>query len=953
MFYAHFVLAKKGPLARIWLAAHWDKKLTKAHVFETNIESSVEGILQPKVKMALRTSGHLLLGIVRIYSRKAKYLLADCNEAFIKIKIAFRPGVVDLPEGNREAAVAAITLPEVFHDFDTALPDITIDMDAQVSLNQSRAEDITLKEDYGNLSLMADDGFDDMGFEEPEAARDATNMEDGFDDASLLLCEDPSQERPDESAPGVSNASIVSKPKLSLDAPLKDDGFGGTVGEGLLDGETGGLFEPAGLFDDAPLGPVELDNTATEPTVNENIEQPLEKPIEQHAEDDSDDDMYDMAPGSMGAPSPPSSPESPGPPLNTDGNAPEPESRVTDLEPREENPLDPLPRGPDPASDPIQDMPPPPPPEEMPPPPVPHIPALDHTTLINNDAESFALAPLDATIVHGAERTVKAKRKRKLVVDEVKSISGEEMKSQLSDTTDIVATLDLAPPTKRLMHWKETGGVEKLFSLPGHRILSKTLTRAYLRHLTTRSVENEVYGNDDEQDELDSEIEKGRDEDASVGSSKRRRLMESELPHDLSHLDSFHLDSSRPSYPNEPSLPRASFTNEPNLSHPSLDVPNFMPPQHHLFPPNYDQQMMPPQVMQHGHMVLQPDLHQLPHIPQMMDSMVNQGPSLQSITPSIHSDALPGVTDSVHHSVIEPVSQHLHPNAMAPEHLQQQQQLSMDKQLPPHPNLNDPLNQQMLQNQLQPNTNDFIPHNENGAHPDTEQNPPPAINGQMPQHNIDDDATQPLLDQYPQTQERHEANSSAPSELLQNDVAAAPAVDKQAEEPALQNGIDQPTTDAQSASNLLFDSLIGDMQTQPQQQNTSTLNESSDMQMPQDKQNEFMGSDDEDDYGAPASVGPIMPDEQMADETYEQFEERILTKRTTHLLHVIHNALDNNRSISFSELVKNNKRKQVAQKFYTFLVLKKQQAVELEQNPSYGDMIITRGPKYNAVYNGN
>ena len=49
MFYAHFVLAKKGPLSRIWLAAHWDKKLTKAHVFETNIEQSVEGIIQPNV----------------------------------------------------------------------------------------------------------------------------------------------------------------------------------------------------------------------------------------------------------------------------------------------------------------------------------------------------------------------------------------------------------------------------------------------------------------------------------------------------------------------------------------------------------------------------------------------------------------------------------------------------------------------------------------------------------------------------------------------------------------------------------------------------------------------------------------------------------------------------------------------------------------------------------------
>lgn len=74
--------------------------------------------------MALRTSGHLLLGVVRIYSRKAKYLLADCNEAFVKIKMAFRPGMVDLPEENREAAVNAITLPEVFHDFDTVIPEI-------------------------------------------------------------------------------------------------------------------------------------------------------------------------------------------------------------------------------------------------------------------------------------------------------------------------------------------------------------------------------------------------------------------------------------------------------------------------------------------------------------------------------------------------------------------------------------------------------------------------------------------------------------------------------------------------------------------------------------------------------------------------------------------------------------------------------------------------------------
>ncbi|XP_050412571.1 double-strand-break repair protein rad21 homolog isoform X1 [Patella vulgata] len=173
MFYAHFVLSKKGPLARIWLAAHWDKKLTKAHVFETNIDSSVEAILKPKVKMALRTSGHLLLGVVRIYSRKAKYLLADCNEAFVKIKMAFRPGVVDLPEENREAAVAAITLQENFHDFETTLADLEdLDVQAQFSVNQSRPEEITMREDYANITLLNDDGFgedDDLGGEIDES----------------------------------------------------------------------------------------------------------------------------------------------------------------------------------------------------------------------------------------------------------------------------------------------------------------------------------------------------------------------------------------------------------------------------------------------------------------------------------------------------------------------------------------------------------------------------------------------------------------------------------------------------------------------------------------------------------------------------------------------------------------------------------------------------------------
>ena len=36
--------------------------------------------------LALRLSGHLLLGVCRIHSRQVQYLVLDCNEAFTKIK---------------------------------------------------------------------------------------------------------------------------------------------------------------------------------------------------------------------------------------------------------------------------------------------------------------------------------------------------------------------------------------------------------------------------------------------------------------------------------------------------------------------------------------------------------------------------------------------------------------------------------------------------------------------------------------------------------------------------------------------------------------------------------------------------------------------------------------------------------------------------------------------------
>lgn len=455
MFYAHFVLAKKGPLARIWLAAHWDKKLTKAHVYECNIESSVKDIMQPKVKMALRTSGHLLLGVVRIYSRKAKYLLADCNEAFVKIKMAFRPGMVDLPEDKREAAMNAITLPDVFRDFEE-MPELDdVDINAQFTLNQTRAEEITMREDYGNLTLTTgDDGFGDtMGnsleMEGPEMMRDASNNFGSLGEDAMEMGE-TSKLREESIAPAsLAGDSEVPQHDDKLDAPIRDDGFGGV---GMQDILTGGLFEGGSLFDDPmPGGSNSVRVPPSERTGFENDDFPgLGSPMH-HSDDgggpptppppdDDDEDAQSVAGSSVvGAPSLNATPQHVSVP-------PSPAHSYRSA-----------------AS--LKD--------------VTGNPAHEQTTLLHNEEESFALAPVEASALKGERR----KRKRKLIVDEIKAITGEGMKAQLSDSADIITTLDIAPPTKRLMHWKETGGVEELFSLPGRKIKARAIVLDYQGNL--------------------------------------------------------------------------------------------------------------------------------------------------------------------------------------------------------------------------------------------------------------------------------------------------------------------------------------------------------------------------------------------------------------------------------------------------------------------------------------
>ncbi|KAF3652784.1 Sister chromatid cohesion 1 protein 4 [Capsicum annuum] len=165
MFYSQFILAKKGPLGTIWIAAHLERKLRKNQVADTDIGVSVDSILSPDVPIALRLSSHLLVGVVRIYSRKVGYLFDDCSEALLKVKQAFRSAAVDLPPEESKAPYHSITLPETFELDDFELPDNEI-FQGNVDHHISSREQITLQDNmegvvYSTSKFGLDERFGD------------------------------------------------------------------------------------------------------------------------------------------------------------------------------------------------------------------------------------------------------------------------------------------------------------------------------------------------------------------------------------------------------------------------------------------------------------------------------------------------------------------------------------------------------------------------------------------------------------------------------------------------------------------------------------------------------------------------------------------------------------------------------------------------------------------------
>lgn len=144
MFYSQTFLARKGPLSTVWIAAHLQHRLKKSQYASTDIPSTVQHIMDPGVPIALRMSAHLLLGVVRIYSKKVDYLLNDCNLVrTVLYKVFASVSNNTLPEDARQAPVHTITMPATF-DLDALNLGYEIDFNGYEDAHIRSQDEITL-----------------------------------------------------------------------------------------------------------------------------------------------------------------------------------------------------------------------------------------------------------------------------------------------------------------------------------------------------------------------------------------------------------------------------------------------------------------------------------------------------------------------------------------------------------------------------------------------------------------------------------------------------------------------------------------------------------------------------------------------------------------------------------------------------------------------------------------
>ncbi|CAH9114717.1 unnamed protein product [Cuscuta europaea] len=229
MFFSHQILARKLPMGQIWLAANSDAKMTRRQLAKLNIVQICEEILNPPVPLALRMSGILMGGVVKVYQHKVKFLYDDVNRLMVEVNRVWKvnvtlPDPTQLPKKKeKKAKNEAVTLEEERDKMmfflpttnatmcleDVEIPFINVDLE---DCHQADAADITLGDHFDshreatNLNSRFE-RFDIEGDEETQPY---------FDDIPIpctLIPSPPEQHNGEQKTSGLSNEVLEQHPE--------------------------------------------------------------------------------------------------------------------------------------------------------------------------------------------------------------------------------------------------------------------------------------------------------------------------------------------------------------------------------------------------------------------------------------------------------------------------------------------------------------------------------------------------------------------------------------------------------------------------------------------------------------------------------------------------------------------------------------------------------------------
>lgn len=221
-------------------------------MLQSNLEDNVKNIIGgEQAPIALRLSGQLLLGVVKIYNRKAKYLMDDCSEALMKIKMAFRPGNVDLPtDQSHKANPTALMMPDTITELDLFAPLPDPEDILKEPENRAPGQDPTLL-DFG-MSQILDSQTPTRAHQKRtlQLEDDDLGLDLGLDGAGDLIRSTPMSD-----GPSIEQGRRAPTPRRDEPTMLEDDDLGldfGFDADTTLGGR-GGSVVPTREFNDEPL----------------------------------------------------------------------------------------------------------------------------------------------------------------------------------------------------------------------------------------------------------------------------------------------------------------------------------------------------------------------------------------------------------------------------------------------------------------------------------------------------------------------------------------------------------------------------------------------------------------------------------------------------------------------------------------------------------------------------